>query len=502
MQETLEFVRKDEIGMSSVTFRDFVLKDKFNRAVVILCALIIVVELCLFKYFYPYASFINGDSFSYLDSAFFNLKMDTYPIGYPKFLRLFSVFSTSDTVLVVFQYAFMQCSLLWLYFTLPYFYRICRWLHVVLILAVLGPASLYMANYVSSDSLFFSLSVCWFCTLVWILNRPSKRFLVAHVFFVVWVFTVRYNAVYYPIISCIAFFLNRENVKAKLIAISAVGLIIGAFILYTSNEYKKLAGQFQFSPFSGWQMANNAMYAYKFVDSSKRKPVPDRFKDLDNHVRNYFDSTKDHRKYPTEMLTANTVYMWSPYSPLRIYMEQYSKNDSTIRTLKKWAAVGPLYNDYGRYLIKSYPLTYAKTYLWPNFVKYYSPPVEFLGSYGFNVDTLIPPAKTWFDYPTNKVYTRFKDKYVGILNYYPIICGTLNAVFVMMSISFLILGGRSTDPKLFKIWILFATFWVVNLSFSVFAAPVALRFQLFPLALCLPINLLLLDFMLKKERSK
>lgn len=496
MQETLEFVRTSSNAAPSIPFKDFLLKDKFNRFALVLCAAIIIIEFCVFKYYYPYAAFINGDSFAYLETAHYNLSINTYPVGYSMFLRLFSVFSSSDTLLVAFQYVFMQTSVLSLIFTITYFYEPRKWIKVIMIGAVvLSPISLYMANYVSSDSLFFSLSVTWFVLLIWILHRPSLWLIAIHSIVIFLAFTVRYNAMYYPVISVLAFFLSKEKIKEKIIGMGIIVVLIGSFVVNTSLHYQKLTGKFQFSPFTGWQMASNGLLAYRYVDSAQRKNLPVKFKKLDQGVRNYFDST---RNDIFEKMLAHTMYMWRPQSPLRVYMRGEFKNDSTTQELQKWASVGPLLNEYGSTLIKEYPLTFTKKYLWPNFLKYYAPPVEFLENYGFNVDTISPIAKRWFGYSTNKVYRRLSGKKVEILNYYPMVCGAMNAVFVMVGLSFLILGGRKAEGRFFQTWVLFVLFWLANLSFSVFAAPIALRFQVFPLVICFAINWILIDFIIKK----
>lgn len=87
----------------------------------------------------------------------------------------------------------------------------------------------------------------------------------------------------------------------------------------TTNKYVEISGHRQFTPFTGWQIANNALYAYRYVDSAHRKDVPPRLQQLDKMVRNYFDSSRDLRTHPTEGLIASTVYMWDPHSPLSIY---------------------------------------------------------------------------------------------------------------------------------------------------------------------------------------
>src|SRR4029077_10678256 len=110
-------------------------------------------------------------------------------------------------------------------------------------------------------------------------------------------------------------------------------------------------GYWQYAPFSGWQMANNAMYVYRYVDSADRKPVPLRFQPLDNTIRHFFDTHRDTVKYKYETLQASTVYMWDTrISPLYKYRDSIFRKDSAAAELRKWASMGPLYKDYGTWI--------------------------------------------------------------------------------------------------------------------------------------------------------
>jgi hypothetical protein len=241
-------------------------------------------------------------------------------------------------------------------------------------------------------------------------------------------------------------------------------------------------------------MANNAMYAYRYVDSARLKPVPKRFQQLDKAVRTYFDTTRDVNKHPQELLQASTVYMWAPSSPLHIYMNSLFKKDSTAESIKRWAKVGPLYADYGKFLIRSYPIEFTKHYLIPNTLKYYTPPVEFLESYSTGVDSVQPIAQQWFGYKSNKIKSHFKDPRVNVLNFYPILVGIMNVVFLLSIISFIILGGSKTSSQLAKAMFLVIILWLTNFSFSVLASPIALRFQLFPILVCLSFTILFIEY--------
>ena len=459
----------------------------------------IVLQFIVFKILYPYAGFIDGDSYVYLQSAFLNLDINTYPVGYSKFLRLFSVFTKSDTALVAFQYLFIQASALFFIFSLFYIFnpkRSAKWL--VFFFVVFNPLFLYLSNYVSSDSIFLGQSLIWFTLLLWIIRSPTLKLAIIHAVILLLAFSVRYNALYYPLIAALAFTLSSQRLRVKLLDIGMSIVLILCFITYTSNKYKSYLGFTQFTPFTGWQMANNALYAYRYVDSSHRKTPPVQFREIDKMVTTYFDTTRDIRKHPDEMWMASTVYMWSPFSPLQRYMNSKFKHDSIAPREKKWASMSPFFKSYGEYIIKQYPLQFAEFYLWPNLQKYYAPPIEFLSSYNSGEDSVHAIAQVWFGFSTNRVRTAFKSLKVSALNFLPIFSGVMNVIFIVGFLSFYILNGfRQPDKSQSKIMLLGFTLWIVNFGFSVFASPVTLRYQSFPILVFTAFSILLLDYIVK-----
>jgi len=281
----------------------------------------------------------------------------------------------------------------------------------------------------------------------------------------------------------------------KITGIAGSALLCGLFILYTSNKYKALTGTRQYAPFSGWQLANNAMYAYRYVDSADRKPVPEKFKALDNSIRVYFDSTRDVSKYPIEGLRASTFYMWRHDLPLFKYRDLQFSNDSTSSDLKKWASMGPFYGDYGIYIIKQYPMYYIRYFLLPNAGKYYAPPGEYLETYNSGKDDVAPIAQEWFGYSSSKVTTRMSDLKIRTLDFYPVLSGVMNVVFLCGLFCFLILGGFRSNTLFRKGIILTGIFWLFNAGFSIFSTAGALRFLAFPILLMCTFAILLIDWM-------
>jgi hypothetical protein len=473
-------------------------EDRYNRQLLWWAGIAIIVQLIVFKVLYPFAGFIDGDSYVYLQSAFYNMEVNFYPIGYSKFLRLFSIFTKSDTALVAFQYLAIEVSALWFVFTLFYLYplsKAAKW--SMCIFVVLNPVFLYVSNYVSSDALFLALSLTWFTLLLLILRQPTTKLIVLQSLVLLLAFMVRYNALYYPLIGAVVLLFSRLSLRHRLSAIAASFLLVGMLIVYTAYQYKSMTGIWEFTPFSGWQLANNAMYAYRYVDSADRKPCPANLSVLDNTVRHYFDTSRNRLTHPEEMLVASTAYMWKSNSPLQRYMREKFKKDSTTTGLKRWASMAPLYKQYGWYLIREYPESYVQHYLIPNAIKYYTPPEEFLASYNMGIDTVASLAQVWFNYKTRKVKTAFKDLDVTILIFQPILAGVMNIIFLLGSVFVGILNGFKDNGLGKTIVILALVLWAANFGFSIFASPIALRYQLFAITITSLFAILMIDHICK-----
>ncbi|MCK7557723.1 hypothetical protein MKQ70_23030 [Chitinophaga sedimenti] len=135
------------------------------------------------------------------------MDISTWPVGYSKFLRVFSAFTHSDLALVLFQYLFLEAAIFCFIFTLMYFLKPGRVvLYILMAFAVFNPLLLFMSNYVSADTLFTGLSLLWLSSLVGMLYVADRRLIWAHAVLLVLCFVVRHNALYYPFVSLVAFF--------------------------------------------------------------------------------------------------------------------------------------------------------------------------------------------------------------------------------------------------------------------------------------------------------
>ncbi|MVT44715.1 hypothetical protein GO495_29245 [Chitinophaga oryziterrae] len=292
-------------------------------------------------------------------------------------------------------------------------------------------------------------------------------------------FTVRYNALYYPIISILVILLMQESIKTKIFLILMLLTPISLFVIYTIRTYKANTGITQFSTFGGWQIASNALFMYAHIPSPGATPIPKEFKELHDITIKHIDSLKHVKQRPDNEL--GIYYLWDDNAPLKLYMAQKYAHD-TIPYLRQWALVPPLYKKYGLWLISKYPIGYARYYLLPNLRNYCYPPTEFLAIDNIYTDTVEPAAVNWFRYKTNKVTARSKDRKIIFTELFPPILTIINLTFFLTFIFFIFSRKfRLVDPYYRKTVIIVALVWISNLIFSVFASPIVLRYQLFSL---------------------
>lgn len=489
--------KDSNIENGEISFLDFVWRRRSNRMYLSACALISLVLFFVFKLFYPYPSMVM-DGYVYIRPLVEHLGTNSFPIGYSWFLQLFSLFSRSTTLLVWLQYLFLVAACLLFFFTLLFFFRPGRWVTLVLfIFLFLNPLFFYCSNFIMSDTLFTTLSILWITQLIWMIGSPHPYMIFSHAILLLLVFTVRYNALYYPLVAAFVLLLTRLRRWVKIVAIALQFALIGFFILYTQGQMKELTGIRQFSPFGGWKMANNALYMYGHVCQIKNDPVPEEFLKMDSMVRSYFitfhrvDDLGDAR-------TSGGFYMADDESPLIQYMYQQYGRDTTFQNFKKWGPMGALCSAYGTYLVRKYPLEFCRYFLWPNITRYALTPTEvfwYPTSFYLRTDRLGQMAIQWFGVRTLAVNPLYINLRTSILSPYPVFLGLTHLAFILGLVGFALLGGIKTASRVnLHIVRSVAVFWLCDLFFKVTAGAIVLRHQLFLMILEFAFALLFIDF--------
>ncbi len=481
----------------------FIWTDRGNRGFLWIALALTCTLWPLFKYFYPSPNLVL-DSYYYIKAAVLRLDTNAWPIGYSKFLRLYNLFSHSPGGLVTLQFIFLQLSLLIFFFTWRLFFLPGKWISCLLFaLLFANPLLFYCCNYVLSDALFISLSLLWITQLLWVVYRPRPWMIVSHALLLILAFTIRYNALYYPFIGALAFFISRQRRIYKLAGIVLPLALVASFIFYTRHRAADSGGEQQFSAFGGWKMANDALYMYAHVFSDHPQPVPEKFRTLDSMVRRYFVDYQEKGDILTPDYTSGSFFMFAGESPLVQYMFRQSGRAYYWPFLnsRHWLAVAPFFQSYGAYLIGKYPLAFAQYFLWPNMIRWINPPGEIFGS---------EMPFQWVE-AYGGVYVRaclsmdgmsFSKRSISvskdILYLYPKISAAVHLAFIIGLLGFLSSGGfrRLVNPVKDGL-ILITALWGCDLCFSLLSAAVVLRYEIFMMILEMAFGLYFIGYTYK-----
>jgi len=453
-----------------------------------------------FKYLYPHPDFSN-DSYNYIGIAAINENVSVRPVGYSKFLRLISVFSTSDVVTTGIQYLLLELSAFYLFISLLYWIRMPKAVAVLLFLfLIVNPATLYMANYISADGVFSALSLMWITNLFWILIRPGKWdpwISLVLLFVILW---FRYNALYYPFVATFIFMISPYGYKRKLLSVGGTLFVTGLVYFMVTSAYQKKLHISTFSPFGGWQLANNAlqMYAYK---TGAHTPMPTvETQKVEAIAQRYFDTISPMMKYPPLIATD---YMWNESGPLKLYWYQYIKDHHEKDSIKAWYTIGSILGEYGQTLIKKYPIDFFNHFIKPNSKGFINPPLEAFTTYNLGMDSAKADGKLWFDYKVNKVTSVFNKYQEHLLQPFAAVFGICNLLLLCFFPWGIIKSWKSKLPTALR-KIMIATYCILlgNFAFSIVSAPVVFRYQYFPLLLSFSLCLIMLNAAISGLRFK
>ena len=478
---------------SGASFKTFVFSENKVYALIILG--LMMLEFFVFKILYPFPDFFS-DSYSYITAAYYHLDVNIWPIGYSRFLALFHSFNYSGSALILFQYLAYCFSALYFYFTITYFYHTGKNTRIFLCLFLFfNPLFLYLTNYVTSDILFISMSIVWLTQLIWILNRPKlyQLFVQAGLIFIL--FTFRYNAMIYPVISAGVFLLSKQKIRIKALGIISAPILILPFVLWSSNAAKVMTGTRQFPPIlGGWQWGNNALYMRGFIEEDSTVFPTAQTAELDRIARRFF--SLPYR--PQDMLFSEVAnfFIRHPEAPLKQYMARHYQPKTEYEHVAAWGKSAIVFDQYGKFLIKRHPLAYARYYLLVNTKNYFIPPLEKLEIYNLGQDSMWQEGQYWFQYPSPKVWSISKELQGTVLGLFPVLFLILNAYYAIGLFLFIRRGGfKKTSPTVRYTILTITAFLALNAAFSIFANIVVIRYEIFPMLVFLTFAMMLTDYL-------
>src|SRR5580658_7185717 len=256
------------------SFGHFVFRE--NRWLLLFSISLLILLFILIKILYPNA-IVWSDSNQFIRTAINNVELTAWPIGYPKFIQWVHFLAPKDWAIVILQYILLWTAVLYFYFTIKFHFRPRGWIaFLILLFLLVNPFILCISNYIMTDGPFATLTIFWFTLTLWFIYQPRAIYAFLLIFTLFLAFTIRYYAVFYPFITIPVIIFSRSRIWVKTGSIFLGLTLFFTFILYTEGLYKQLMGQSAFSPFSGWQLASNALIMYRHIPNPEQDiPPPD-----------------------------------------------------------------------------------------------------------------------------------------------------------------------------------------------------------------------------------
>jgi len=436
---------------------------------------ILAVQFICIKTLFPYA-IITGDANQYIRTAANNVELTAWPIGYPKFLEWVHLLAKGGWLLVTLQYILLEGAILWFYFTVRYLLQPGKWVsRLIYFCLLMNPFILCISNYAQTDSLFTALSVAWFTLILWHLYKPRPVYIFGLVILAFLPWTIRYSAMFYPLITLPVILFSGVRWWVKLSGVITGCLLFWGFVLYTENLYQQLIGRKEFSPYSGWQLAGNALIMYRHIEHREADIPPPELLPLHQLVLHDLDNLPAPDQLPDKEL--HHFFTWKPISPLVRYCQAvYGTNPST-ETLRKWASAGQLYHKYGVFLIKRHPLAYFRYYGMAGVAWFISPDDALTNVFPKGGVLTIDRSRDWFGYPSNWLPCSTSSLYS--VTFIPVFANILNLLFILCIPGYFICGcHRTASPLINKAVVTIAIYWLINFIFIVLSAPFQNRYGL------------------------
>jgi len=306
---------------------------------------------------------------------------------------------------------------------------------------------------------------------------------------------------YYPFIAMIVFVLSKQKLSMKLVGISLGLVIVCLFVVHERNSSYELYGAKQFSPMSGWQLANNALYMRGNIEVDTSRLANAEVRELDKISTKFFDHVPADFNEFLAFYVAN-FFIRQPQAPLKTYFDKHFNPKDEKEMVIAWGKVSVVFDEYGSWLIRHYPIEYLRYFLLVNAKNYFFPPLEKLEVYNLGENQVSVIGQDWFDYKTPYVTSISKDAQSYVLFIFPSIFLFINLLFLgsIVWASFR-KGIRIRDFISDPLIILAASLYLANSLFSIGSSMIVLRYQFFPIIACLAFTLLILEWMDKKIKE-
>lgn len=432
---------------------------------------LVVMHVLLFTW-YP-TSFTFSDTKNYLLAALNRSFMGYRPYGYSAFLVFVQGFSPTNYAAYFFQFLLYGVSSIFFVFTIKYIFRPASKVlsYGFSFFVVFSPASLFMTNYLLSDSIFASLTVLWITSTIWIFYRQRYLAVILHFVLLFMLIHVRYSGMFYLIVSVgvMLFVFGKKKQVWVAAGLSMIPVLLGWHIYSnTKKNMNRIVSLNVFSGFTGWQLANNAMHIIPYIDLKPEDISNPKVRSVHEYALALPDSV-----YIRNGLSS--AYIWEREYPLKQYLlKQIYENKRFY--LRAWVHAGITFEEYGKLLIRKYPVEFFNHFILPNTKEaIYPRDAGAIGSYG-----ILTSDNRWFvqdstDYvqPTNDVAKNVYAPMLPILTLLQWI-----TVFAALLVSIVFRKHLLFDPAKRVIYRGLLLFGAAYMAFGIYAAPFEVRYLL------------------------
>jgi hypothetical protein len=270
--------------------------------------------------------------------------------------------------------------------------------------------------------------------------------------------------------------------------------------MYTRNTAEALTGKKQFSLFTGWQLANNALYMYRHIQiDTSRLPSP-RSRELDQLCRRFYNHTSQDFDLFLLEHDGNFFIQYSD-SPLKQYFSSNYNPKDQYDNVVAWGKSAIVFGEYGEWLIIHHPVSFIRYFMLLNSKNYFFPPLEKLEVYNLGNDEVGWIAQDWFDYKTPMITSFSKNMQGKLLTIFPFVFCFLNILFIG-SIGWLLFNRKSIPitRELKSTLLVTGCLLMANFFFCIFATIIVMRYQFFPMIVTLLFSILLFEVLEKKTK--
>ncbi len=408
--KTETVVNKSETAASdNAQFFRFVFKEKQNRNELLIFAFLSALVYTIFQICYP-SPYTTADSPNYVLCAI-NADFGGYrPYGYSGFIRLVGTLSHNVNFLMLVQFGLHFISFAFLLFTIKYFFPAVKkyFFWALAFFTLFNEGIIFLSKWLMSDSVFISLTIFWFTTLMWLVkNRNNWLMLLLNGAVLFFLMKIRYTGLIYPIVAVVVF---AYIYRLQSWYLAAINLFL-FFSIYKQgiNDNKRLVEIETFSGFSGWAQANNATAILPYIDIDSSKIKDSELKRINSICTRFNDSI-----YSMDKVNA-TAFMWyKGYPGKTVLTDVYMKRGGQWGYVKCWIYTGTILSKYANYLIKNYPLQFFKHFVLWNVAQFFSPLVDY--SY-FPATKIDEKTKEWFGLNHPSYFTKFDFYYKYLIDY-------------------------------------------------------------------------------------